>query len=126
METANSNFGGEVSNANGCRKPIKPILGVLLTGGVANIAYKKRMKAYEDCMNAKNAVSTGPVPGSGPKLPTPEKTQENVPEQTRSTNQEPVEEKLLGMPKKVAFVVIGLGVLALAFGGYKAFQHFNK
>lgn len=138
MELANSEFGQETSNATGaygCKKPVKPLVGAIFTGGIANIGYKKKKAAYDECVAkgqadeaASNTLSKNRADASA-SAPAPATATDKAPVTTTSSDKasSPAEEeKLLGMPKKVAYVVIGLAVIGLAFGGYKAYKHFKK
>jgi len=150
-EIANENFSGEktsnitakksLEQLTGCKKPSKA--GLVATqfltgiGGLANKKYKAKMTAYKECL-AKYEESVARKGDMAAKKELDDAKKElddaqaeslkssTAPTTTDSTTTTPTDEKLLGMPKKVAYVVIGLGVLALAFGGYKAFQHFKK
>lgn len=135
MELANSDLGQETSNATGaygCKKPVKPLVGAIFTGGIANIGYKKKKAAYDECVAkgqadeaASNTLSKSRAEASATPAPaTP--TTDKAPATDKAPSSASSEDKLLGMPKKVAYVVIALGVVAVAFGGWKAYKHFKK
>ena len=121
MELANSDFGLETSNASGCRKPLKPIVGIF-TGGISNINYKKRLKAYQDCIAAQSIPSSTTAPA--PPAPDKQTEVQIPPSDSRTFDEE--SPKFLGMPKKVGVTVAIVGGLALLVGGFLLIRKINK
>lgn len=117
----------------GCMKPEKRnMIAATLTGGIQQASavskYKKDMAAYKKCLAdyKEKVIKTGNATELA-KIKSAEQDLANEEASLKSStpSETVTEDKLLGMPKKVAYVVIGLGVLALAFGGYKAYKHFK-
>lgn len=144
MELANETFGLETTSnitakksleqLTGCKKPSKA--GLVATqfltgiGGFAQKKYNAKMKAYKECLaKYEESVRIKGDQVASKELEVAKKEMEDAQSESEKKAAETpapiVEDKLLGMPKKVAYVVIGLGVLALAFGGYKAYKHFK-
>ena len=120
--------GKDLQTLSGCKKPKPPILG-LLTGGISNINYKKRKKAYEDCIKnykanlekqkQQVASSAAAQADLAAKLKKAEEELEDAKNQTPDSSRvvEGTGDKFLGMPKAVGITVAVVGGLALVVGG---------
>ncbi len=122
----------DLEKLSGCKKPAAPILGVL-TGGISNINYKKRKKAYEDCMKnykasleaqkKEVAASTQRKEEVEAELNRVKSELENSAERTGGRV---VTDTFLGMPKAVGITVAIVGGLALLVGGVVLVKKLRK
>jgi hypothetical protein len=114
----------DLQKLSGCKKPAAPVLG-LLTSGISNINYKKRKKAYEDCMKNYKAsleAQKKEVAASTQRKEEVEAELNRVKSELENSSAERtggrvVTDTFLGMPKAVGITVAIVGGLALLVGG---------
>ena len=134
-EFSYASAGKDLAALSGCKKPKSPLLGIF-TGGLSNINYKKKKKAYEECIsNYKANLESQRKEAAESKQKTAEieaklEQAKKELESAKSDNvdssakrQDSGDNKILGMPKGVA---IGLGVAVLAVGGFFLYKKFKK
>ena len=145
METTNANLLDDnfsnvtakksLAQLTGCKKPSKGarVLAGFLTGGISNLATKKKFKAkmtaYNQCLDAYKAkVEAGKDATAKAELKTaqaiePVPTPEEVKKMAQDMGDAPDtnDGKILGMPKGLA---IGLGIAIVAIGGFIVYKKF--
>lgn len=115
----------DIKNMTGCKKPSQ-VTG-LLTGGLGNIGYKKRMKAYNECIARYNeslqssnatveqlAKAKQEAIAAKQELDAITKGEGAGTSGTRSSDSSSGDGKILGIPKTAFW--IGVGVVALVGG----------
>lgn len=125
----------EIKNMTGCKKPSQ--ISGLLTGGLANIGYKKRLKAYNECIARYNeslqasSASVEQIAKAKQEALQAKKeldainsgsTSGGATGGTRSADKSDSDGKILGMPKTAFYIGLGVIVVVGGFLAYKAIK----